>query len=329
MKNAILQLNNVTVGYDSKSVIENINTTIFEQELIAILGKNGAGKSTLVNSILGFQKIITGEIFINNRSIKEFSAQEKAQEIAIVLPRLSIVPKIKVAELVAMGRLPYHNVLKKLSNNEVNLIDEVFELVGISDLKYKLATEVSEGQLQLIMIARALVQDAKLIVLDEPTSNLDLANQFKIFNLLKELKSKTKKSFLMITHQVDFALENADKIWWIENGQLYQNIPEQVAFENNIIQKLSNDNLHFEAEGNRFATHQNFSKSIGVKGNSELAYWVKNALNRNGIAIENNAENHIEITENSIIFEQQKFESIEQIINFIQQYEKYNHYRSE
>ena len=268
-------------------------------------------------------------ILIDENVLIKLSAQEKAQQIAVVLPRLSNVPKIKVSELIAMGRLPYHKVLKKLSIEEQNHIDEVIDLVGISELKNNFATEVSEGQLQLVMIARALVQDAKLVILDEPTSNLDLANQYKIFNLLNELKSKTDKSFLMITHEVDFALEKADKIWWIENGELKENIPEQAAFENQIIQKLSNQNLNYNIDTNRFSTNRKFTKSIGVKGDSELAYWVKNALIRNGISIENHAENHIEITENSIIFENQKFESINQIINFIQQYEKYNHNRSE
>ncbi len=309
MKNTILKLENVSVGYGSKEIVLAINATINSNELVAVLGKNGAGKSTLINSILGFQKTLNGEI---------------AQQIAVVLPRLSIVPKIRVSELVAMGRLPYHKVLKKISEEEQNLIDEVLELVGITNLANQFANEISEGQLQLVMIARALCQDAKLVILDEPTSNLDLANQYRIFNLLNELKSKTNKSFLMITHEVDFALEKADKIWWIENGNLFENIPEQMAFEHQIIQKLSNQNLIYDEKNNRFSTQKSFSKTIGVKGNSELAFWVKNALIRNGISVENNAENHIEITENNIIFEGIKFETIEEIVNFVQHYEKYN-----
>lgn len=329
MNTEILRLENVTVGYGSQKIVSSINASISENELVAVLGKNGVGKSTLINSILGFQKILNGSILIENQSIQKLSAQEIAQEIAVVLPRLSIVPKIKVSELVAMGRLPYHKVLKKISNEELSLVDEVLEMVGIYDLKTHYANQISEGQLQLVMIARALCQDAKLVILDEPTSNLDLANQYKIFNLLNEIKSKTNKSFLMITHNVDFAIEKSDKIWWIENNELKENIPEQAAFEFQIMQKLSNQNLSYDSDTNRFLTKKNFTKSIGVKGNSELAFWVKNALMRNGIQVENNAENHIEITENNIIFGNQKFENIQAIINFIQQNEKYNHNRSE
>lgn len=329
MNTEILRLENVTVGYGSQKIVSSINASISENELVAVLGKNGVGKSTLINSILGFQKILNGSILIENQSIQKLSAQEIAQEIAVVLPRLSIVPKIKVSELVAMGRLPYHKVLKKISNEELSLVDEVLEMVGIYDLKTHYANQISEGQLQLVMIARALCQDAKLVILDEPTSNLDLANQYKIFNLLNEIKSKTNKSFLMITHNVDFAIEKSDKIWWIENNELKENIPEQAAFEFQIMQKLSNQNLSYDSDTNRFLTKKNFRKSIGVKGNSELAFWVKNALMRNGIQVENNAENHIEITENNIIFGNQKFENIQAIINFIQQNEKYNHNRSE
>ena len=324
MNTEILRLENVTVGYGSQKIVSSIDASISENELVAVLGKNGVGKSTLINSILGFQKILNGSILIENQSIQKLSAQEIAQEIAVVLPRLSIVPKIKVSELVAMGRLPYHKVLKKISNEELSLVDEVLEMVGIYDLKTHYANQISEGQLQLVMIARALCQDAKLVILDEPTSNLDLANQYKIFNLLNEIKSKTNKSFLMITHNVDFAIEKSDKFWWIENNELKENIPEQAAFEFQIMQKLSNQNLSYDSDTNRFLTKKNFTKSIGVKGNSELAFWVKNALMRNGIQVENNAENHIEITENSIIFDGIKFESIEEIVNFVLHNEKYN-----
>ena len=329
MNTEILRLENVTVGYGSQKIVSSIDASISENELVAVLGKNGVGKSTLINSILGFQKILNGSILIENQSIQKLSAQEIAQEIAVVLPRLSIVPKIKVSELVAMGRLPYHKVLKKISNDELSLVDELLEMVGIYDLKTHYANQISEGQLQLVMIARALCQDAKLVILDEPTSNLDLANQYKIFNLLNEIKSKTNKSFLMITHNVDFAIEKSDKIWWIENNELKENIPEQAAFEFQIMQKLSNQNLSYDSDTNHFLTKKKFTKSIGDKGNSELAFWVKNALMRNGIQVENNAENHIEITENNIIFGNQKFENIQAIINFIQQNEKYNHNRSE
>ncbi|WP_413533163.1 ABC transporter ATP-binding protein [Empedobacter brevis] len=328
MNNLVLKLENVSVGYGKKEIVTAINATINSNELVAVLGKNGAGKSTLINSILGFQKILKGEIYLENHSIKKLSAQEIAQQIAVVLPRLSIVPKIKVSELVAMGRLPYHKVLKNISEEEQNLINEVLELVGIKNLADQFANEISEGQLQLVMIARALCQDAKLVILDEPTSNLDLANQYRIFNLLNDLKLKTNKSFLMITHEVDFVLEKADKIWWIENGNLFENIPEQMAFEQQIIQKLSNNNLIYDQANNRFSTQKSFAKTIGVKGDSELAFWVKNALIRNGISVENNVENYIEITENNIIFEGVKFESIQDIVNFIQHYEKYNCNRS-
>ena len=324
MKSEVLKLENLSVGYNAKKIVSTINTTIFTNELITILGKNGAGKSTLINTILGFEKSLDGKIYLDNNLLQKLSSQEIAQHIAVVLPRMAIVPKIRVSELVAMGRLPYHKVLKKVSKEEQHLIDEVLELVGITDLAHLFANEISEGQLQLVMIARALCQDAKLVILDEPTSNLDLANRYKIFNLLNELKTKMDKSFLMITHEVDFALENADKIWWIEKGNLSEGIPEQIAFEHHIIQKLSNHNLMYDKANNRFSTPTNCTKVIGIKGNSELAFWVKNALIRNGISVENTAENHIEITENNIIFEGQKFESIEQIVKFVQQYEKYN-----
>lgn len=328
MNTEILRLENLAVGYRSKEIVTGINVSIYENELISILGKNGVGKSTLIHTLLGFQKALNGDIVLENKSLNKISSQEIAQQIAVVLPRLAVVPKIKVSELVAMGRLPYHKVLKEKSTKEQELIDEVFDLVEINDLRNKLATEISEGQLQLVMFARALCQDTKLIILDEPTSNLDLANQYKIFNLLNDLKLKTNKSFLMITHEVNLALENSDKIWWIENERLLDGIPEEMAYKHQIIQQLSNQSLTFNQDKNSFSQAKNYQKTIGVKGDSELAFWVRNAFFRNGFLVENKGENCIEITENNIIFEGEKFENIQEIITFIQQYEKYNHNRS-
>ena len=324
----LLQLHNLSVGYKNTVLINAINASINEGEFVVVLGKNGVGKSTLINSILGFEKFLDGEIYIENSLIKTLSTKSIAQKIAVVLPKLVNVPKIKVFDLVVTARLPYSKTLKNLSIQESNQINDLFKLVGIDNLKDKYANELSEGQLQLVMILRAFCQDTSLIILDEPTSNLDLENQLKIFKLLKDLKAKTNKSFLMITHEVDLALQFADKVWWIENQHLKQGLPEEIAFQYQIISKLSGNHLVYHPALKNYSNIELNQNKIKVVGDSELSFWVRKGLERIGYTLSDSDVKVIEVTEKNIIFEHENFESIDSFLNYIQ-HEKHYHNRSE
>src|SRR5690606_36957002 len=186
MKNELIQIKNLSVGY-AKPICDNINAIVQKGELVGLAGKNGSGKSTLIKSLLGLQPVFSGEIHLNQEEISNWNTTKRAQEIAVVFSRLKQVPQISVQELVALGRLPYRNWLTKLNPEENDLIQNSLDLVGISHLKNRFANELSDGQLQMMMIARALVQETKLIVMDEPTSHLDIENQFKIFELIDKL----------------------------------------------------------------------------------------------------------------------------------------------
>ena len=194
-KNIILKTENLTIGYQSKKaqniVASDINLSIEKGKLITVLGKNGIGKSTLLRTISKVQKPLEGNIFINQKNIEKLTNKELSTALSLVLTESLPESQITVFELVALGRQPYTNWIDTLSKTDLEKINWAIEQTEIEHLKEKFFYELSDGQLQRVLIARALAQDTDLIILDEPTAHLDLHHTIKIFSLLKKLVAET------------------------------------------------------------------------------------------------------------------------------------------
>lgn len=323
-----LQLENLSVGYAQHPLITSINAQVYSNEFVVILGKNGVGKSTLLHTLLGFEAALEGQIYYSDRLSTAISSTELAKEVAVVFPKLTQTPKITVFETLLSARIAHHRVLRSYSEEEILLVNQTMDLVGIAALKDLYLTEISEGQLQLVMIARALCQETSIVFLDEPTANLDLENQFKIYELILKLKAETNKTFIMVTHDAELALTYADRVWWIENQQLKDGVPEDVALEFQLIPKLSGGYLQFDAVTATYLHSKSFHQQLKVVGTNELAYWVKKALVRKGFQIDENSLNFVEVVDQRIFFASEQFETISSLLNYLE-HEKYNYHRSE
>lgn len=309
-----LVLKNVSIGYE-KPICTAINVQVKPGELVGLAGRNGAGKSTLIRSILGLQSILSGEILLDNQPSKNWSFQKRAKKIAVVFSRLQQIPSISVQDLLALGRLPHQKGIQSLKSFEKKLIEEALDNVGIDHLKNKLAHQLSDGQLQMVMIARALVQDTDWIIMDEPTSHLDIENQFKIFELIDKLSKTTQKTFLIASHQIDLLLQNATQLWWLDQGEFHAGFPEQIAYEQQIFEQLSQDKIKFNYDLGSFQFQHFKTKKIRLrKDQSALAYWTKHALERNGFEISEDAPEEIHVSSSQIIHNKQAVKSIEELI---------------
>ena len=317
MNQEILHIKDLSVGY-SQPVCSNISATVKKGDMVGLAGKNGSGKSTLIKSILGLQPLLKGVIEIHSENIKSWDVQKRAKEIAVVFSRLSQTPAIPVFDLVALGRLPHRSGFSKLNHEEIHMIDNALERVGIPHLKNRFANELSDGQLQMAMIARALVQDSRLVIMDEPTSHLDIENQFKIFELIYKLSQETGKTFIVASHQIGLLLQNATQLWWMDEGNFHAGFPEQIAYEKRIFEKLSQERIKFNYQTGSFQFQHPKNKKINlINDGSDLAYWVKHALERNGFEVLENEQSKIEIRNQTVYLNGDIFKSMDELMKYL------------
>jgi len=208
----VLQLLDVAVGYKNEVVSSAINFELAAGELMAIVGVNGIGKSTLLRSIGAVQPKLSGAIEIMGKPIAQYSSGKLATKISMVLTEGIVTKNMTVWELVALGRHPHTNWIGSLSSEDNTKIADAIEMLALVELKQKFCFELSDGQLQRVLIARALAQDTPIILLDEPTTHLDLYHKVQILKLLKQIAQERKKAILFTSHEIEMALKICDKL---------------------------------------------------------------------------------------------------------------------
>ena len=211
--------------------------SIEKGKLVTVLGKNGIGKSTLLRTIAKVQAPLNGTIFINNKNLEFCTHQELATSLSMVLTERLPESQLTVFEIVALGRQPYTNWIDKLSDIDLEKINWAINETEIYQLKNKRFYELSDGQLQRVLIARALAQDTEIIILDEPTAHLDLHHTIKIFSLLKKLTEKTLKTIIMSSHEVNLSIKFADKIILFTDTEIFTGSPD-LLIKNNSFDNL-------------------------------------------------------------------------------------------
>ncbi len=226
-----LVIDNATMGYHKNVVLKDMNLEFTGNEVYSLLGPNGVGKSTFFKSILGLLPLISGRILLNGKDVSKWNRKEFAKKIAYV-PQYHNVPfAFKVIDVVLMGRTAHLGLLGSPSKKDKLLAEECLEMLGISSLKNKLFTEISGGERQMVIIARALAQQPSFMIMDEPTSSLDFGNQIKVIKQINELK-KDSLGILMATHSPDHAFMCKQKSIAFFKGNLYkQGLTSEVLTE--------------------------------------------------------------------------------------------------
>lgn len=254
--NIILSAEQLSIGYSNKKesvgIADEINISLSQGKLIALIGANGIGKSTLLRTLTGIQPPLKGTVLLKGKKNNDYSAKELAQTLGIVLTESLPPSNLTVFELVALGRQPYTNWLGTLSPEDMEQVNKAIQLTQIEHLIHKRHFEISDGQLQKVLIARALAQDTPLIILDEPTTHLDLLHKVNLLRLLKRLTSEAGKCILYSTHDLDLALQLSDEMVVMTLGRVTQDTPQNLI-TNKVFDNLFNDeNISFDAQKGGF-----------------------------------------------------------------------------
>ncbi len=254
--NNLLTSKDLSIGYKSKSsehvIAKDININLEAGKLIALIGENGIGKSTLLRTLSGLKKPLSGSVHLNGRNLTDFSQVDLAQNLSLVLTEKLPPSNLTVFELIALGRQPYTNWIGKLTEADLEKINQAIALTQIEHLAQKKYYEISDGQFQNVLVARALAQDTPLIILDEPSTHLDLLHKVALFKLLKKLASESNKCILFSTHDIDLAIQLSDEMIVMTSNKVIQNQPCNLISEGIFDTLFIDENIKFDSEKGRF-----------------------------------------------------------------------------
>jgi len=282
---SVIDIINLTAGYRNgkkiEPVIRNLNAGLKKGEMVCLVGRNGIGKSTLLRTIAGIQPLLGGQIRINGKPFSSYSIPEMAKKISLVLTDRIFAGNLKVEELVSLGRHPYTNWLGTQTASDQEKILWAIDISNIREIRQRAIGELSDGQFQKVLIARALAQDGDIILLDEPTAHLDLPNKISILKLLKDLCDQTGKSILMATHELEFAIQMADKVWMLINEEeMIAGVPEDLILEGSFERLIDQDSVNFNLENGRFSINHEKKWFCQLDGDLPGSFWTANALHR-------------------------------------------------
>jgi iron complex transport system ATP-binding protein len=256
MTKNILVAQNLSIGYTFKketvTISENLDLNFQSGKLIALIGANGIGKSTLLRTLTGIQKPLKGTVLLNDKKISSYEPLELAQNLSMVLTEKLPPSNLTVFELVALGRQPYTNWIGTLSDADILIVQEAMVQTQIEHLAIKKHYEISDGQLQKVLIARALAQDTQLIVLDEPTTHLDLLHKVSLLKLLKKLTQETGKCILFSTHDIDMAIQLSDEMIIMTPETVVQDEPCNLISKGSFNTIFKDEHIVFDNDKGKF-----------------------------------------------------------------------------
>ncbi len=293
MENAdqpLLATTAMDIGYSAKRaercIAAGLDLELKPGAFICLLGPNGSGKSTLIRTLAGMQPPLRGELTLGDRRFRRIAPRERARRISVVLTEATPPGMMHAYSFVSLGRHPYSGWLGGLAASDRVKIEEAFGAVGAEALAPRLVSELSDGERQKIAIARALAQEAQVMLLDEPTAFLDLPRRVELMQILRNLAHQREMALLLSTHDLDLALRFADRLWlFSESGTLSQGYPETLALDGTLARAFKSSSLDWDPGSGAFRAHPVHCLEVQLEGSGLAALWTRRALERMGFGL--------------------------------------------
>ena len=285
----IIYTKSLSAGYRKRksvtTVLRNVDLELHEGELVSLLGANGAGKSTLIRTICGLQPVLAGRVMVGDKDVERLTPRLLSKTIALVTTERTFAGGLTVSELVGLGRHPHTGFLGRLDEHDRQIVATAIEKVGISHKSESYVAELSDGERQKVMIAKALAQEAPVIILDEPTAFLDVASRVEVLQLLHDLARNERRTILISSHDIQQSMALSDRLWIVsDSGEIVSGVTEDLILADKISLLFSNRNVAFDPATGDFLTTRKGARQITLKADSaELNKWIANALRRNDL----------------------------------------------
>ena len=289
---AAISLVDLEIGYTAGRKVTSITVipelVLAKGKLTCLLGANGIGKSTLLRTITGSLVPLAGRVLIDDEPINSISVKDKAQKIAVVLTDPAHLGFTTVYEMIALGRNPYTNWMNTFTDRDKAAVEKALIAIGMLELADKPLIELSDGNLQKVIIGRAIAQDTDIIILDEPTIHLDVNNKIAIVELLRKLSVEHRKTILFSTHDLELAKQYSDRLWIYDIKGVSDGLTEDLLLDGTVASI-------FQSINNMQSSSQ---VDLKINGNEEYVHLVRQGLAKAGIE-EKLASTEIWIEENA------------------------------
>lgn len=286
----VLSAKDLSIGYKQghapRCIAKDLQLALHAGEFVCLLGPNGTGKSTLIRSLGGMQAPIAGSVSVGNADFHTIPPRQRARLVSVVLTESLPAGMMDAYAMVALGRHPYSGWFGSLDAHDRERIEWALTAVGAKALATRQVAELSDGERQKISIARALAQEAQVMLLDEPTAFLDLPRRVELMRILRDLAHREKLGLLLSTHDLDLALRFADRLWVLnERGELIQGYPEAIAISGDFAKVFENENLDWDPSIGSFRAHPEPCLQARIVGEGVPALWTQRAVERLGFGL--------------------------------------------